>query len=112
MARATRNFSDAYPGETEVYSLDFTDDLGEGETITGSTWSLAVVSGIDADVATRISGSPGLADNEAGVQAIATQRLTNLQPGVRYRVQAFATTSNSNTLDLHTFVWCKALETA
>lgn len=112
MARATRNFSDAFPGESEVYSLDFIDELGEGETIDGSTWSLAVVSGTDADVATRLDGAPGLADNEAGDQTVATQRLTNLQPGVRYRVQAFATTTNNNTVDLHSFVWCKPLGTA
>lgn len=93
-----RDFDVADVGENEVYTLDFANDLGDGETLSTTTWTIAVVTGTDASPSSHLSGSPVI-DGTAS-----SQRITGLLGGVLYRVQAIVTTSASNTLSLYSHV--------
>lgn len=100
---AGQNFPPADPGESEVYSLDFKNDLQVGEEITGVTIELSVADGSDVDVASRLSGSPSIAGT------IVSHRVANLQPEVLYRFRAIADTDMGNKLSLYAHIPCEAL---
>lgn len=95
-----RQFSPAAPGESEPYSLDFTNDLNTGETLSTATVTLTVNEGVDASVATRLSGSPGISGN------VVSQRIVGLLPGVTYTMTAAVTTNQSNTKKLSAHIPC------
>jgi hypothetical protein len=76
--------------------------LQDGETITGAAWTCSVVRGSDANAATRLLGSP------VNTTPTTSHRVGGLLLGVRYRLQAVATTSLSNTLSLWSHIACRA----
>lgn len=95
-----RDFDPSDPGESEVYSLDFSRDLDANEALTAATWTCSVASGSDPSASSRISGSASVSGKTT------SQRVTGLQPGVRYRLQAVATTTFGNTVSLWSHVTC------
>lgn len=105
------DFDPADPGESELYAFDYTPELSALDYLTGATFGLDVVAGVDGSSASRLSGSATVAAKEGGTRAVlAIQRLANLQPGVRYRLRCAATTFLGNTVSLYANVSCKALE--
>jgi hypothetical protein len=97
-----RDFDPSDPGENEVYSFDFTRDLADNEALTAATWSCTVAGGSDPSAASRISGSASVSGKTT------SQRVTGLLAGVRYRLQAIATTTFGNTVSLFSHVTCQS----
>lgn len=89
-----RDFSPSDPSESEVYSFDFSRDLGANETISTAVWSIAVVVGTDANAANRLSGAP------VNSGQITSQRVAGLLAGVVYQLRARVTTSAGNIVSL------------
>jgi len=98
-----RDFDVSDQSESEVYSLNFVNDLQSGETILSVVFALTVSEGTDADVATRLDGDPGL------INTIAMQRITGLLPGVVYALQATVTTSLGNNISLWSRIPCEVI---
>lgn len=101
--RIDRNFSAADPDEDEVYTFDFLKDLPEGDTVSTSIWSCDVVSGVDADAASHLIGSPSTGGSKT------SHRISGLLPGVEYRLRALVTTAAGSKLSLYAHVPCRAL---
>jgi hypothetical protein len=99
---AGKDFTAGDPGESEVFSFDFSCDLQEGETIAGATWTCDVVRGTDANAPTRLLGAP------VNAAPLTSHRVGGLLAGVRYRLQAVITTSLSNTLSQWSHISCRA----
>ena len=95
-----RDFDPGDVGENDVYTFDFVNNLNVGETLSSATWTCAAVTGADAAASTRLYGSASC----SGTQT--SQRVYSLLPGVRYRLQALATTSLGNTKSLWAHVTC------
>lgn len=109
--RIRQDFDPADPSESEVYSFDYTAELGPTEELTGATFSIALVEGVDADPASRLDGAASVGAKAGGTRdVLASQRLTSLQPGARYRLSCLAETDADNTISLYAHVTCKALE--
>jgi hypothetical protein len=49
-------FSPKDPGDTETFTFGFDANLGPGETILTSTWTITLAEGVDADPSTMLSG--------------------------------------------------------
>lgn len=96
----SRDFSDAEASESEPYGFDFTKDVPVADTITGAEFTLVVVTGTDADAATRLIGSPVISEKKV------SQRVEGLQAGVRYKLKCVATTSTGNKVSLFSYVKC------
>lgn len=79
------------PLENEPYGFDFVKDVVAGEIVTQVTYSIAVVSGVDAAASSRIVGTPMINPLDGGTQT--SQVLYNLLAGVNYRLTAMATTN-------------------
>jgi hypothetical protein len=93
------DFPQSDTAESEPYSFDFKNDLAAGEVITGVAFELTVVSGPDANPASRKDGAPAFSGT------VATQRLKDLVGHTRYSLRCLATT-NLNILSLHSFIQC------
>lgn len=96
-------FSPSDVGEAEFYGFDFSRLLGAGETITSVTWNCTVISGIDGNPSSHLSGSPLINGG------ITTQFVSGFLPGVTYRLQALVITSAGQILSLYGHVTCQAL---
>lgn len=94
-----REFDVSEADENEVYGFDFINDLANGETITGATFSIAVKSGTDPTPNARLSGGPFLTST-----TIAVQRIVGLLNGVVYIVKCLATTTSGNTISLFSHI--------
>lgn len=95
-----RDWSVMNTGESEVFGLDFVNDLPTGDSLTSVVFTIAVVSGTDATPSSRLDGSPGI----SGTTAI--QRISDLLPNVNYVLVAIAETALGNTLILYSRVRC------
>ena len=97
--------ADYSPGdnsESELYGLDFVNDLPSGDTIATASWTCANASDTqvtDATPSVRITAGPFIPSS-----TITTVRLGGLQSGVKYVLTAVVTTSLGNTLSLFTHV--------
>ena len=79
------------PSASDVFALDFADDMATGETLSTATFAIAVLDGTDADVADMLSGAASVVGTEA------RQRIIAGVAGVTYDVRAVVTTSAGNT---------------
>lgn len=96
-----KDFDAADPLESEVYTFDFVKDLPTGETIASAVWTCTVAADSDADDAaasSRLSGSPTVIGKKT------SHRLLGLVAGVKYLLQAVATTNTGNVIALHSHV--------
>lgn len=96
-----RDFDVADSGESEVYTLDFVNDLAASDSLATVTWSLSVNQGTDPSPNSHLSGSAVI----AGTQTL--QRISGLLPGVNYKVEAVVTTTLGNTVSLWSHVRCQ-----
>ena len=98
-----RDFSPADPDEVEVYAFDFVKDINAGEDIDSATFTLTVIEGTDASVNSRLAGGSSVTGT------VCSQRLQDLQPGVRYLLRCIAFTSNGNEVSLYSHILCKEM---
>jgi hypothetical protein len=99
-----RDFDPSDTGESERFTFDFVNDLQTGDVITSVTWTceVAATSELADDAAAAcIDGAPVISGTKT------TQRVTGLQPGVRYVLQAEATTVVGDVVSLWSHVECK-----
>ncbi len=97
-----RDFDPANATENEVYSLDFVNELGTGETLLSvSAVSFTVFQGTDANPDSHLSGNPSVTGS------VVSQRLTTLTSGVTYTLAFTVLTSLSNTITLFSRVACR-----
>jgi len=97
MPYAGQDFPPLALSETALITFTFT-DLGSTETLAGANFLASVVFGDDPNVATVLdAAAPDVGPN------FATQRISNLQPGVRYRIDCTAPTSLQNIYSLYAF---------
>lgn len=94
-------FSPALQDEDEPFGFDFRNDLIENETIQTALFSISVINGVDLTPSSHLSGSPVISGTKVN------QRISDLLPGVTYRLQAIVTTSQANTKSLWGRVTCK-----
>ena len=95
-----RDFDPAQVGESEVYSLDFANDMNTNDVISTVSFTLDVESGTDATPSARLDGLP------SHFGKIAMQRLSGLVLGVVYIITATIVTTQGNTLSLWSRVRC------
>lgn len=95
------DFSPASPGESELYTLDFSNDLATNESINTAVWSLSAIEGVDADAAVRLAGAASVTIKTT------SQRIAGLQAGVKYLMQASVATTFGNTKVLYSHVACR-----
>lgn len=86
------DFSPADTAEIKDYSMDLAPALAAGETLSGSTWSIDVVGGVDASASSRLIGSANITGT------ITTQRIGGLVAGTEYKLTAAVTTSTGEVL--------------
>ncbi len=79
-------------------------DLTAGETIStvvGGAWNISVSQGVDATASAHIIGAAQIVIPDGATSNIATtQRISGLNPDVKYAVQVVVTTSLGNTKSL------------
>ena len=103
---AHMDFDPAEIPENELFGVDFLYDLSRlapDEQLLSAEFTLSVISGVDADAATRLIGAPYVAINpfnKTGLTTMAVQRITGLLDDVYYALEAKAVTTNANTLTL------------
>lgn len=96
-----RDFSPQERTESEVFGLDFVNDLEPNEILTTSIWTIAVVAGVDINANDRLEGPPKVvAPTGSSLNTSSIQRIGGLLPGTTYRVKAVAITSDGNTKTL------------
>ena len=96
-----QDFSPTNPAENEIYSFDFVNDLGTGESITSvASVALTVFQGTDGNPSSHLSGGASVSGT------VVSQRLANLVSGVTYTFSITVNTSLSNVLELFSRVAC------
>lgn len=116
--RTLIDFTPSSPGETEQYAFDFAGHMGPSETLTDSTWTIALVDDLlmeghtaDSDPSSRLSGDPSEDTPPGGDrQSRSIHTITDLQPGNTYRLVCTAVTSLSNSPILWAHVTCEPFD--
>lgn len=101
---ARRDFDPVDVGEIGEFTFNFSRDLASGDTIASVVWACTVADssdGADASASSRLSGSP------SNTTIKTTQRVSGLVAGVKYVLQASATTTLGDMLSLWSYVDCK-----
>ena len=81
--------------ETDVFSLNFINDLNSGEGIISVAWSIGVTYGNDPMPASRLLGNPGISGS------IVSQTVSQPPaPGIIYWLAAQVTTTSGRKLEL------------
>lgn len=107
-----RDFDPANPTESEVYSLDFVNELSTGETISLVTSvTMTVFRGTDPNPGGHLSGAPSV------LGTVVSQRVGgalapggNLLSDVTYTIAFTITTSLSNVLTLFSRIPCRPIK--
>ncbi len=90
------NFTKKRAGETEIFSVDFVNNLAAGEAIETAEWSITVKTGTDPAASSMIQGTATIEENGT----IVSQVLTGGVAGVTYSPICTITTSLSQTIIL------------
>ena len=88
-------------GESEIYGLDFVNDLSSGDSITSVQFSLTVSDNSpspDPNPANHLDGLPGI------VGTVAIIRIDGLLPNVKYILQALCGTAQGNRISLFSHI--------
>lgn len=88
------DFTPKRVSESEIFAVDYTALLAEGETITSAVWSNSVKSGVDANPGAMISGGATITG------PMVMQTLTGGVAGVSYWPICTAVTSLGQTIVL------------
>ena len=96
-----RDFSPQEWGESEVFGLDFINDLEAGEYLNSSVWTITIKRGYDPLPSIHLEG-PSLPIIPLGsnFKTATIQRIGGLFPDVTYTVHAYVITSLGNTRSL------------
>lgn len=86
--------------ETDVFSLDFRNDVNPGEVVVTASWSIGVSYGNDPSPSSRLVGNPGVSGT------ITSMTVSTAQPGVIYWLAALATTTRGRQIELWGHVPC------
>lgn len=106
-------------GETDVFSLEFTDDLKSGRTIGAPVWSCIVIrtdvgATPDNSPSARIDGvatiSTSIKPISGALRTFANQKVNGMIAGNLYALQATVTTSDGCTLQRYSRVYCQAVK--
>jgi|SRR4051812_41097754 hypothetical protein len=104
--KAQGSFSPMNPGESEIFSFDFTRDLATGDSviaIPAPVWSCTDSLGVDPNPQARLEGPPTLSGNQT------LQRVSDPVAGAVYVLAAKVKTSKGNFLELWGFLPCRAV---
>lgn len=104
MAYVGINWPVATPPVDEIYTIDFVNQLREGETVTGATVSILTSQGTDADPSSHLIGSMFITGD-----TLVSQRIRGLQAGNIYNVSIVAVTSLGFTPELNSYIVCEAI---
>ncbi len=97
-----RDFDPANSTESEVYSLDFVNEISTSETLSSVTsTTLTVYQGTDSDPSSHLSGISSITGT------VVSQRITGLTSGVTYTLAFTVLTNMSNTITLFSRVACR-----
>jgi hypothetical protein len=104
-----QDYDDIEPGETDVFSLDFTSALVSGQTIAESTWTCNVANtsagaAPDPSPSSRVSGAAAIVQSGT----MTSQVITGMFDGNKYILQATVTTSDGRVLQRYSHVMCRA----
>jgi hypothetical protein len=103
-----KNFDPIEPGETDVFSFDFTFELSDGETITGTSWTCALSKGSDALPASRLSGAAQVTNPviNGSERTCSSQLVSDMQNENTYLLEATVETSTGRVLKRCAYVRC------
>jgi hypothetical protein len=108
-----QDFDPIEPGEVDAFTLDFTADVGVGNTILNATWTCSVQSTligstVDAVPQSRVYGAATV--NNQGGKNYTSQVLTSMVDGNNYIVQATVQTSDGRLLQRYSHVLCRVAQ--
>lgn len=90
-----KEFDPADITESEFFGIDFVNDIAAGDSVLGvESFTIELINGYDPNYLLRISGAPS---NDG---TLASCRISNLQPGCRYRLIATVSTALGNLITL------------
>lgn len=111
---AGRDFDPQEAIESETFGFNLVNDLTSGETISsvsGGAWNISVSKGTDSTASSHIIGAASIVIPDGATSLIATtQRISGLNPGVTYCVQAVVATSLGNTKSLFSHIRGETVE--
>jgi hypothetical protein len=100
-----RDFSPQEFGESEVFGMDFVNDLDDGEQLLSSTWTISVTQGQDPNPKVHLQGPPLIVvPLGSNLKTATIQRIGGLWANVTYVVQAVVVTDRANTRNLWTHI--------
>lgn len=99
-----RDYDPADASDSELYAIDFVNDLPDGDSITGGVIALTVKSGTDPDPSSHLAGG----FNVSGTAVV--QRIRGLVAGNVYRLQIVAATQFGNNISLFSHIPCEAVD--
>lgn len=96
-----RDFSPQEQQESEVFGLDFVNDLEQEEQLLSSGWTIAVVQGFDPTPQVHLEGpSIVVVPFGSNLKTATVQRIGGLWPDVTYKLEATVVTNQGNTRSL------------
>lgn len=101
MAYSGTDFPTVNPGEVRTVSFNFTTSLQGGETVSSVSWGMTALGGLDVYAQSHITEG-----TLSG--AIATNVVSGLMGGIKYIIEALATTSAGNVYALYSHMLCQA----
>jgi len=113
-----RDFDNIEPGETDVFSIEFTDDLLNGRTINTPTWQCSVIrtdpgATVDPTPSSRVDGPSSITTATKPVtgalRTFVNQKMTGMIAGNLYALQATVLTSDGCTLQRYSKVYCTSV---
>ena len=100
-----RDFSPQERGESEVFGLDFVNDLEHEEQLLSSVWTISVAEGVDPTPIVHLEGTSKVyVPLGSNLQTATMQRIGGLWPDVTYVVRAVVVTNQGNTRSLWSHV--------
>jgi|SRR5580765_4889770 hypothetical protein len=100
-----KDFSPQESGESEVFGMDFVNDLDAMEQILSSVWTISVSQGNDPNPKVHLEGtSLAIVPFGSNLKTATVQRIGGLWPDVTYIVRAQILTDAGNTRSLWSHV--------
>ncbi len=99
------DFSPQEFDESEVFGMDFVNDLDDEEQLINATWTIAVAQGQDPNPKVHLEGPPAVTiPLGSNLKTATIQRIGGLWPNVTYVVSAFVVTDRGNSRNLWTHI--------
>ncbi len=98
-----REFSPQQFIESEVFGMDFANDVDDQEQLISSVWTIVVAQGEDPNPTVHLEGLPIVViPLGSNLKTASIQRIGGLWPDVTYKVEATVITDRGNTRSLWT----------